>query len=184
MLKGIEIIKDRLQRKRKQYIHQGEKIEQMKWTMQKTSEEIEQLEYVLSEMEHISDTHREPRVIPNDKVGDVFAYLCRVFEFLQHRLRSHTPGREYLSFATILTYFKRERGMTDGWFQKYRNIEIITWKTNVLGTEMTNLIFFPYFCVSIFEWYDTDNTIKRKRQTLISAFSADGDGSRSDTRKQ
>ena len=25
MLKGIEIIKDRLQRKRKQYIHQGEK---------------------------------------------------------------------------------------------------------------------------------------------------------------
>ena len=28
MLKGIEIIKDRLQRKRKQYIHQGEKIEQ------------------------------------------------------------------------------------------------------------------------------------------------------------
>ena len=103
--------------------------------MQNTSEEIEQLESVLSEMEHISDTHREPRVIPNDKVGDVFAYLCRVFEFLQHRLklhfkyklacevifaryqfqsRSHTPGREYLSFATILTYFKRERGMTDG----------------------------------------------------------------------
>ena len=32
MLKGIEIIKDRLQRKRKQYIHQGEKIEQMKCT--------------------------------------------------------------------------------------------------------------------------------------------------------
>lgn len=24
-------------------------------------------------------------------------------------------------------------------------------KTNVLGTEMTKLIFFPYFCVSIFE---------------------------------
>ena len=135
MSKGIEIIKDRLQRKREQYIRQEEKIEQMKCTMQNTSEEIEQLEYVLSEMEHISDTHREPRVIPNDKVGDVFVYLCRVLEFLQHRLklhfkyklacevifaryqfqsRSHTPGREYLSFATILTYFKRERGMTDG----------------------------------------------------------------------
>ena len=127
MSKGIEIIKDRLQRKREQYIRQEEKIEQMKCTMQNTSEEIEQLEYVLSEMEHILDTHREPRVIPNDKVGDVFVYLCRVFEFLQHKLacevifaryqfqsRSHTPGREYLSFATILTYFKRERGMTDG----------------------------------------------------------------------
>ncbi len=87
MSKGIEIIKDRLQRKREQYIRQEEKIEQMKCTMQNTSEEIEQLEYVLSEMEHISDTHREPRVIPNDKVGDVFAYLCRVFEFLQHRLK-------------------------------------------------------------------------------------------------
>ena len=156
-------------------------------------------------MENIADVNRAPRVIPNARVEEVFAYLCRVFEFLQHRLklhfkyklacevifayyqfksRLHTPGREYLSFATILTYFKRERGMAYGWFQKYRNIEIIVWKTNVLGTEMTNLIFFPYFCVSIFEWYDTDNTIKRKRQTLISAFSADGDGSRSDTRKQ
>ena len=55
MLKGIEIIKDRLQRKRKQYIHQGEKIEQMKCTMQNTGEEIEQLEYVLNEIEHIAD---------------------------------------------------------------------------------------------------------------------------------
>ena len=89
MSKGIENIKERLQRKREQYIRQEEKIEQMKCTMQNTSEEIEQLEYVLSEMEHISDTHREPRVIPNDKVGDVFAYLCRVFEFLQHRLKLH-----------------------------------------------------------------------------------------------
>ena len=130
MLKGIEIIKDRLQRKRKQYIHQGEKIEQMKCTM-----EIEQLEYVLNEMEHIADVNRAPRVIPNARVEEVFAYLCRVFEFLQHRLklhfkyklacevifayyqfksRLHTPGREYLSFATILTYFKRERGMAYG----------------------------------------------------------------------
>ena len=135
MLKGIEIIKDRLQRKRKQYIHQGEKIEQMKCTMQNTSEEIEQLEYVLSEMEHIEDVNRAPRVVSNARVEEVFAYLCRVFEFLQHRLklhfkyklacevifaryqfksRLHTPGREYLSFATILTYFKRERGMEYG----------------------------------------------------------------------
>ena len=135
MSKGIETIKDRLQRKRELYIHQEEKMEQMKCTMQNTDEEIKRLEHVLCEMERISDTHREPRVIPHVKVGDVFAYLCRVFEFLQHRLklhfkyklacevifayyqfksRLHTPGREYLSFATILTYFKRERGMTDG----------------------------------------------------------------------
>lgn len=135
MSKGIETIKDRLQRKRELYIHQEEKMEQMKCTMQNTDEEIKRLEHVLCEMERISDTHREPRVIPHVKVGDVFAYLCRVFEFLQHRLklhfkyklacevifayyqfksRLHTPGREYLSFATILTYFKRERGMAYG----------------------------------------------------------------------
>lgn len=41
MSKGIEIIKDRLQRKREQYIRQEEKIEQMKCTMQNTSEDRE-----------------------------------------------------------------------------------------------------------------------------------------------
>ena len=41
MLKGIEIIKDRLQRKRKNSIHQGEKIEQIEvGTMQNTGEEV------------------------------------------------------------------------------------------------------------------------------------------------
>ena len=69
MLKGIGLIKDRLQRKREQYIHQREKMEQMKCTMQNTSEEIEQLEYVLSEMEHIADANRAPRVIPNAQIG-------------------------------------------------------------------------------------------------------------------
>ena len=134
-LKGTEAIKERLQHKREQYMHQKEKSEQMKCTMQNTGEEIEQLEYVLNEMEHIADVNRAPRVIPNARVEEVFAYLCRVFEFLQHRLklhfkynlacevifayyqfksRLHTPGREYLSFATILTYFKRERGMAYG----------------------------------------------------------------------
>ena len=83
MLKGIEIIKDRLQRKRKQYIHQGEKIEQMKCTMQNTGEEIEQLEYVLNEMEHIADVNRAPRVIPNARVLSVL------------------PSRENLSHVTL-----------------------------------------------------------------------------------
>ena len=109
MSKGIENIKERLQRKREQYIRQEEKIEQMKCTMQNTSEEIEQLEYVLSEMEHISDTHREPRVIPNDKVGDVFAYLCRVFEFLQHRLKpvSYTHLDVYKRQRILMVFNKR-----------------------------------------------------------------------------
>lgn len=110
MSKGIEIIKDRLQRKRELYIHQEEKMEQMKCTMQNTDEEIKRLEHVLCEMERISDTHREPRVIPHVKVGDVFAYLCRVFEFLQHRLKLHF---KYKLACEVI-------------FAKYRNIEIIT----------------------------------------------------------
>ena len=124
MSKGIENIKERLQRKREQYIRQEEKIEQMKCTMQNTSEEIE----------HIEKSKREPRVIPNAEISNVFASLCREFDYLQHRLklffkyklvcevifaryqfrsRSHVPGREYLSYATVLTYFKRERGMVN-----------------------------------------------------------------------
>ena len=101
--------------------------------MQKTEEEIEQLEYVLNEIEHIERSKREPRVIPNDQDKECTLHLfCREFDYLQHRLklffkyklvcevifaryqfrsRSHVPGREYLSYATVLTYFKRERGM-------------------------------------------------------------------------
>jgi len=92
------------------------------------------LEYVLHEIEHIEKSKREPRVIPNAEISNVFASLCREFDYLQHRLklffkyklvcevifaryqfrsRSHVPGREYLSYATVLTYFKRERGMVN-----------------------------------------------------------------------
>ena len=51
---GKKVIEERLQRKREQCIHQKEKLEQMKCTMQKTEEEVEQLEYVLHEIEHIA----------------------------------------------------------------------------------------------------------------------------------
>ena len=116
---GKKVIEERLQRKREQCIHQ---------------EEVEQLEYVLHEIEHIEKSKREPRVIPNAEISNVFASLCREFDYLQHRLklffkyklvcevifaryqfrsRSHVPGREYLSYATVLTYFKRERGMVN-----------------------------------------------------------------------
>ncbi|WP_175629481.1 hypothetical protein [Bacteroides acidifaciens] len=138
VLKGKEAIKARLQHKREQYMHQKEKSEQMKCTIQKTEEEIEQLEYILDKMEHIEETNREPQIIPNDKVGETFAHLCQMFDYIQHRYklffkyslacevvcarykfrsRSHIPGREYLSSATVLTYFKRERGMVNARYQ-------------------------------------------------------------------
>lgn len=59
----------------------------MKCTMQKTEEEVEQLEYVLHEIEHIEKSKREPRVIPNAEISNVFASLCREFDYLQHRLK-------------------------------------------------------------------------------------------------
>ena len=84
---GKKVIEERLQRKREQCIHQKEKLEQMKCTMQKTEEEVEQLEYVLHEIEHIEKSKREPRVIPNAEISNVFASLCREFDYLQHRLK-------------------------------------------------------------------------------------------------
>ena len=134
-MKESKTVKERLQLKRKQLIHQNEKLEQMKCTIQNTEEEVKQLEYLQSEMEHLEKANREAREIAYDKVRDAFACFSRMFDYLHRRLhqtfkyklacevifaryqfqsRSHTPGREYLSFATILTYFKRERGMTDG----------------------------------------------------------------------
>lgn len=84
---GKKVIEERLQRKREQCIHQKEKLEQMKCTMRKTEEEVEQLEYVLHEIEHIEKSKREPRVIPNAEISNVFASLCREFDYLQHRLK-------------------------------------------------------------------------------------------------
>ena len=94
---GKKVIEERLQRKREQCIHQKEKLEQMKCTMRKTEEEVEQLEYVLHEIEHIEKSKREPRVIPNAEISNVFASLCREFDYLQHRLKLFLKYK----FATI-----------------------------------------------------------------------------------
>jgi len=135
MLKEKILIKEHLQRKREKYIRQKEKMEQMKCTLENAEEEIKQLEYAIGEMEHMSEVNREPRVIPNSKVREEFIYLSQMFELLEQRFkqyfkykltfevifaryqfqsRFHTPGLEYLSLITILTYFKLERGMTGG----------------------------------------------------------------------
>lgn len=135
MLKEKILIKEHLQRKREKYIHQKEKMKQFKCTLENTEEEIKQLEYVIGEMEHILEVNRELRVVPNNKVSEVFIYLCQMFDFLEHHFkqhfkykltcevrfaryqfqsRFHTSGLEYLSFANVLTYFKQERGMTSG----------------------------------------------------------------------
>lgn len=132
MSKRIKEIKEHLQRKQNKYHQQHDKMEEMKCTMQNTEEEIKQLEYVLGEMERMEKARCKRRVITHDKIKEYFAFFSYFFDFLRRRLklfihyelacelifarykfqsRSRTPGREYLSFATVLTYFKRERGM-------------------------------------------------------------------------
>lgn len=134
ILKESKTVKERLQSKREQLIHQNEKLEQMKCTIQNTEEEMKQLEYLQSEMEHLEKANREAREIAYDKVRDAFACFSRMFDYLHRRLhqtfkyklacevicsrykfrsRSHSPGQKYLSFATVLAYFKRERGMVN-----------------------------------------------------------------------
>ena len=128
---GKKVIEERLQRKREQCIHQKGETGTNEMYNAENRRRSRTIEYVLHEIEHIEKSKREPRVIPNAEISNVFASLCREFDYLQHRLklflkyklvcevifaryqfrsRSHVPGREYLSYATVLTYFKRERG--------------------------------------------------------------------------
>lgn len=66
-----KVIQERLQQKYEQSINQYEKLKQLKSTIQNTDEEIEQLKYLISEMDHIADTNRAPRVIPNEKLSEL-----------------------------------------------------------------------------------------------------------------
>ena len=129
MSKIIKEAQKHLQQKREKYHRQEEKIEEMKCTMQHTEKEIKQLEYALEVMESAEKAGRKRRVIAHDKIKEYFASFSRFFDFLQHRLnlfvhyelaceiifaryrsrsRSRTPGRENLSFDTVLPYFKTD----------------------------------------------------------------------------
>ena len=132
MLQPIQINEDCLKRKKEQLLHQEEKLEELQRTIQDTKSQIEQLEYIRDKQQQLSKERQKQRVIPYSQVHDFFRHLCQVYEYLEHRFhshfkykmacllifaryrfqsRSHSPGREYLSFTTVLTYFKNERGM-------------------------------------------------------------------------
>lgn len=132
MSEEIELIKERLQIKEKQLQRQQKKAEEIKNTVENTEHEIQQLKYVLDKLYQMQKTHRQPKIIPNNSIFDFFKLINQMYEMLQHRLRvrfkyklvchvlfaryqfqsrSKTPGHEYLSFATVMAYFKRERGM-------------------------------------------------------------------------
>ena len=100
--------------------------------MQNTKDDIEQLSYTLHELEKAQKAKDTRRVIPHDEILRFFTRFCHLFDDLQHRYhkslkywltslliytryrfrsRTRTPGHEFLRPATILTYFKYERGM-------------------------------------------------------------------------
>lgn len=126
-----EMLKQRLERTRQRYVRQQERLEVLQAGMQKNRENIEQMEYALQMIERFEKEHRKPRVIRYDDVKDFFIYASSVYDSLQCRLHVHlnyhyfcsilylrymfegrarAGQRRYLSFISVLSYFKRERG--------------------------------------------------------------------------
>lgn len=134
--KGInmttEDVRAKIAQKKEQHAKQQARKEKLEQTMQNTSQDIEQLEHTLAQLElaETSPTRRKPRFIPRDGISSFFSHASRVFDRLQHRLRRtlnytwfclvlcsryvmesrcKNPRRRYLTPATVLGYFKRER---------------------------------------------------------------------------
>lgn len=123
-------IEESLNQKRQQLARQQSRREQMDNTIQHTENDIEQLEYTLHELEEIQKGQHERRIIPNDQITTFFTRISQVFDDLQRRWhrqlnykmtcmviyaryqfrsRVRDPERQYLSPATVLSYFKHER---------------------------------------------------------------------------
>lgn len=123
-------IEESLNQKRQQLARQQSRREQMDNTIQHTENDIEQLEYALHELEEIQKGQHERRIIPNDQITTFFTHISQVFDDLQRRWhrqlnykmtcmviyaryqfrsRVRDPERQYLSPATVLSYFKHER---------------------------------------------------------------------------
>ena len=132
MKRTIKELQRRLEKKREQYNCQLIRQMQLDSTIQNTEKDIQQLEYTLHKLEDIQHGHHKRQTISNKNVTDFFTHISQVFDHLQHLLhrtfnyrmtcaliyaryrfsnRIHSPGQQYLSFETVLTYFKRERAM-------------------------------------------------------------------------
>lgn len=132
MQQDIHYIKERLKRRKEQYVRQQIRCTELKQIMQHTVDDIEQMEYALHELEKAQQGERKQIIIPNERISDFFTHLSDLFDALQHRYqkhfnyrltclviyarykfesRIHIIGRKYLTAMTILTYFKSERNM-------------------------------------------------------------------------
>lgn len=125
-------LEERLERTRQRYVRQQERLENLQSSMRNNEENIRQMEYALNMIEHVGKQHRRHRIIPREKVQEFFIHASRVYDRIQHRLhishlnytyfcivissrylfesRLHTPNHRFISPATVISYFKKERG--------------------------------------------------------------------------
>ena len=122
----IEDIEFKITDKKERYARQQFYMENLEQTMRNTQNDIGQLEYTRMQLAQ----KRTPRISPREKVPAFFAHASRVYDRIQSRLhhpmnytwfclvlchryrfesRSRRPDRRYLTPATVLGYFKKER---------------------------------------------------------------------------
>ena len=132
MKQAIDELKRSLLSKKEHRAKQQERMERLQTTIQNTENDIQQIEYTLHRIEDAGKNSRARKIIPYADITDFFIRITRIFERVQHRLRhglnyriacmliygryhiksrTRLPGKEYLRFETVLTYFKRERAM-------------------------------------------------------------------------
>lgn len=130
-LMTLHQLEQRLERAKQRYARQQEREELLQCRMQRTREEIEHLEYALQYQKRIIRQHRRHRVIPYTEIGSFFTHASIIYDRLQARLhlnlnysffcyiistrylfesRKRISNHRFLSPATVVSYFKKERG--------------------------------------------------------------------------
>ena len=134
-------VKSLIADKKKLLVRQEMRLQKLQESMERNKNTIEQLEYTSqhlekSERQQLNTSERKarkPRVVLHRNTEDFVEYLSRLFDRIQSRFnyhlnytyfclvvstrywvesRFHLPERKYLSPATLLGYFKRERGFS------------------------------------------------------------------------
>ena len=130
-LMTLHRLEQRLENERQRYVRQQEREELLSRRMQRTRQNIENLEYALQSLERIISLHRRHRVIPHAEIDSFFDRASAVYERLHARLhlnlsysffcyiistrylfesRVRLPNRRFLGFTTVFSYFKKKRG--------------------------------------------------------------------------
>ena len=100
-LMTLHRLEQRLENERQRYVRQQEREELLLRRMQRTRQNIENLEYALKSQERIIRLHLNLSY-------SFFCYIISTRYLFESRV--HLPNRRFLSFATVFSYFKKKRG--------------------------------------------------------------------------